>query len=142
MDEAGLASALEELATTTGRLHEIQCTFEPEGEVLIYQREMATHLYRIAQEATSNAVRHGHATVVTIRLAIAENQVTLTIRDNGRGIPAPELPSTGMGLRSMRYRAGALHGSIDISALPTGGTKVCCRAPLPANPISNSIHAS
>jgi signal transduction histidine kinase len=142
MDEAGLASALEELAANTCRLHEIECAFEPEGEVLIARREMATHLYRIAQEATSNAVRHGHATAVSIYLAIDESEVILTVEDNGIGILSPESPSQGMGVRSMRYRAGVLNGSIEISALPAGGTRLCCRAPLstPANP--DSIHAS
>ena len=142
MDEAGLASALEELADTTSSLHEIECTFEPEGEVLIAHREMALHLYRIAQEAASNAVRHGHAIVVSIRLAIDEGQVILSIHDNGIGIPASaDLPNQGMGLRSMRYRAGILNGSIEISTEPEGGACVCCRVPLPllANP--DSIHA-
>jgi len=142
MDEAGLASALEDLAANTRRLHEIECTFEPEGEVMIDHREIATHLYRIAQEATSNAVRHGHATVVSIRLALCESHVILTVRDNGIGIRSVKCPCPGMGLRSMRYRAGILDGSIEISSLPEGGTRVCCRVPLrtPANP--GSIHAS
>ena len=141
MDEAGLASALEDLAATTRRLHEIDCSFDPEGEVLIRNREMATHLYRIAQEAISNAVRHGRATVVSIHLAIEKDHVILAIQDDGVGIRLSESPCPGMGLRSMRYRANFLNGSIEISATPEGGTRVCCQAPLttPANP--DSIHA-
>jgi signal transduction histidine kinase len=140
MDEAGLASALDDLAANTRALHEIQCEFEPDGEVLISHREMATHLYRIAQEATSNAVRHGHAKSVAIRLGINDGHVTLTIQDDGVGIHSMESPNSGMGLRSMRYRAGILNGSIDICALPEGGTRVCCRVPTAANP--DSIHAN
>jgi signal transduction histidine kinase len=137
MDEAGLASALEDLAANTRRLHEIVCTFEPDGEVLITNREMATHLYRIAQEAISNAVRHGHASVVSIRLAIDARDVQLTIEDDGVGISSNIAATSGMGLRSMRYRAGVLDGSVEIGALPGAGTRVRCRAPLQ---IPNSIH--
>jgi signal transduction histidine kinase len=142
VDEAGLSSALEDLAANTRRLHEVDCAFEPEGEVLIPRREMAIHLYRIAQEATSNAVRHGHAGAVSIRLAIDAGHVLLTIQDDGIGIGPSEAPSSGMGLRSMRYRAGILNGTVDISALPEAGTRVCCRAPLSATANPGSIHAS
>jgi signal transduction histidine kinase len=142
MDEAGLASALEDLAVNTRRLHEIECDFHPEGEVLINHREMSVHLYRIAQEAISNAVRHGIAAKVSIALAIREGHVILSIEDNGIGIGPVESPSTGMGLRSMRYRAGVLDGTIEISALPEGGTRVRCRAPLPTPANPDSIHAN
>ena len=108
---------------------------------MIGDRDTAVHLYRIAQEATSNAIRHGHATVVFIRLAIDGNQVILTIQDNGIGIRSTESPTSGMGLRSMRYRAGILNGSIDIAAMPEGGTRVCCRTPLPVVANSDSLYA-
>jgi signal transduction histidine kinase len=142
MDEAGLASALEDLAATTRRLHNIDCTFQPEGEVLIANREMAIHLYRIAQEAIFNAVRHGRAQVVSIQLALEEGHVILAIDDDGVGIGFADAQVSGMGLRSMRYRASILDGKIDISPLPGAGTRVCCRAPLPAAANPDSIHAS
>ncbi len=139
MDEAGLASALEELAANTRRLHNINCAFEPEGEILIPKGEMAIHLYRIAQEAASNAVRHGHAEAVFIRLALDEGEVVLTIEDDGIGIGNPESLGSGMGLRSMRYRAGVIEGQMDIVALPGAGTRVCCRAPLVNPALSKTI---
>jgi signal transduction histidine kinase len=143
MDEAGLASALEDLAANTRRLHDIDCTFESEGEVLINNREMAIHLYRIAQEATSNAVRHGHAGVVSIRLAVDASHVLLTIQDDGVGIGSVESPGSGMGLRSMRYRAGVLDGTVEIAPLPEAGTRVRCRAPMRSSPAApDSIHAT
>ena len=141
MDEAGLVSALDELAASTSRLHGIDCIFEQEGEVLINNREMAIHLYRIAQEAASNAVRHGHATKVSIQLAIDGGDAVLAVEDDGIGFGAIKTPGSGMGLRSMRYRAGALNGSMEITALREGGTRVCCRAPLPASTNPDSIHA-
>jgi signal transduction histidine kinase len=142
MDEAGLSSALDELAANTRRLHEIDCQYEPDGEVLINQRDMAVHLYRIAQEAISNAVRHGHADKVTIGLAIRDHMVILTIRDNGSGIDPTDNPRSGMGLRSMRYRAGVLDGTIDITAAPGGGTLVRCTTPLTNRINPDSIHAN
>ena len=108
---------------------------------MISDRETATHLYRIAQEAISNAVRHGHATSVLIRLAIDSGEVVLSVRDNGLGFKPSAGACTGMGMRSMRYRTNLLNGSIDISAEPEGGALVCCRAPHPPA-ASNSVHAS
>jgi len=142
MDEAGLASALEELAATTRRLYEIECAYEQEGEVLIPGRDAATHLYRIAQEAISNAVHHGHAGRVSIHLALRGERVFLTIEDDGIGIPQPEPQGQGMGLRSMRYRASVLGGSLEIAPMPDGGTRVSCRAPFPTPADAGSIHAN
>ena len=64
VDEAGLTSGLEELAVNTVKLHGIYCRFHSDGEILVRNRQMAIHLYRIAQEATANAIRHGKATSV------------------------------------------------------------------------------
>ncbi|MGA3172642.1 MAG: sensor histidine kinase [Chthoniobacteraceae bacterium] len=139
MDEAGLVSALEELAATMRRHQAINCKFESAGEVMISDREAAIHLYRIAQEATSNAVRHGLATNVLIRLAVEEGEIVLTIRDNGSGIGEAAGSKNGMGLRSMRYRADVLNGNLEVSALAEGGTCVQCRAPLG---VKDSIHAN
>jgi signal transduction histidine kinase len=141
MDENGLSSALEDLATNSSRLHEINCSFESGGDACITNRDIATHLYRIAQEATSNAVRHGHASAVSIQLALDATQVILTVEDNGVGMDSNQPAGTGMGLRSMRYRAGVLHGTMEISPVPTGGTRVCCRAPLSTTANPDSIHA-
>jgi signal transduction histidine kinase len=140
MDEAGLASALEDLAANTQRLQDVNCTFESEGDVLIANRDIATHLYRIAQEATSNAIRHGRAKVVAIRLTVNAGQIALTIEDNGIGIQSSDSHRSGMGLRSMRYRAGVLDGTIEISPLPGSGTRVCCHAPLPTTVNPDCVH--
>lgn len=142
MGEAGFVSALDELAVKTCKLYGIDCTLESEGEVPVADREMATHLYRIAQEAVSNAVRHGHATAISIRLAIEEGDVALTVNDNGVGIQTTAETFPGMGLRSMRYRADLLNGTVEVSALPEGGTCVQCRVPSSIVGKPQSIHAS
>ena len=68
--------------------------------------------------------------------------MALSVEDNGAGIKTTDSPVSGMGLRSMRYRASILNGSIEISAMAGGGTRLCCRAPLTAPADSDSIYAS
>jgi signal transduction histidine kinase len=142
MEDDGLVFALDELAASTSRIHEVACSFESEDGSRIADCEVATHLYRIAQEATSNAVRHGHATEISIRLKVEGDQITLAIRDNGIGIREESRGSTGMGLRSMRYRAGVLNGMIEISAPREGGTLVSFRAPLIASAKPEHVYAA
>jgi two-component system, LuxR family, sensor kinase FixL len=91
----------------------------------------ATHLYRIAQEAITNAVKHGKATRIDIRCAIAQGFLELTVADDGTGIPADAMESDGLGLHIMNYRARAIGGDLSVVACPNGGTLVRCQAPLP-----------
>jgi signal transduction histidine kinase len=144
MEDDGLVLALDELAANMRRIHEIDCDFDTEGESRVPDCEVATHLYLIAQEATSNALRHGQATSISIRLRVDDNEIRLSIRDNGVGIQDAAGSTTGMGLRSMRYRAGVLNGTIDITSAGEGGTEVCCRAPLTVGVPAPSapVHAS
>jgi len=143
MEDDGLVLALDELAANTRRIHEIDCDFDTEGEIRVPDCEIATHLYLIAHESTSNALRHGHATSISIRLRVDANEIRLSIRDNGIGIHDAAASTTGMGLRSMRYRAGVLNGALDITSVRGNGTEVCCRAPLTAAPAPPApVHAS
>jgi PAS domain S-box-containing protein len=90
----------------------------------------ATHLYLIAQEAILNAVKHGHAQAVIVSLRVANQVISLTIADNGSGLPKPPSPASGMGLKIMEYRAGMIGGSIQIKNRKNGGTRVRCLCPL------------
>jgi signal transduction histidine kinase len=74
----------------------------------------ASHLYRIAQEALTNAARHGRATLVDIFLAATATAFSLRITDNGQGIVHGAQPSTGMGLKNMKYRADMIGAKFDI----------------------------
>ena len=80
-----LESALDELAASMRRLLNIECEFESVKQVPIYDNEVATHLYRITQEALNNATRHGLATKVMIAITEESGIVTLSIGDNGKG---------------------------------------------------------
>ena len=129
LDAKGLAAALRRFASNAERLFGIRCTFEEVGSALLHDNTAATHLYRIAQEAVSNAVKHGRASNVTVRLASGEDQIRIRIEDNGIGFP-DELPEhRGMGVRIMQHRARMVGGSLEIRRATSGGTIVVCTVP-------------
>jgi signal transduction histidine kinase len=128
----GLGTALSELAAHTRDVFGIACRLRGQELVRISDREAATHLYRIAQEAVNNAIRHGHARRVAISLSLRRGQVGLRITDNGIGIGALSPRRKGLGLRVMQYRAGLLQGALSVTRRPNGGTEVRCVAPVSA----------
>jgi signal transduction histidine kinase len=140
MAGAGLALALEELASTTSRLTGMSVSCYETGDTQVEDPEDAMHLYRIAQEALNNAAKHGGARKVTIILNKSESSLRLAVADDGKGMaPSPD-GAHGMGLDSMRYRARALRGELKIDSSPGEGTIVSCeipnRPPRPATPAS------
>ncbi len=121
----GLMSALERLAVEMEDLFDVRCHFQCPEPILIRDNTSATHLYHIAQEASNNAIKHGHATQITINLATARGKVELTIEDDGVGLP--ETPSgTGMGLHIMNYRAKTIGATIEVERGSMRGTRVVC----------------
>jgi signal transduction histidine kinase len=130
LDQAGLMSALQELATNSSRFFDIECRFECPEPILVEDNATGAHLYRIAQEALSNAVRHGQAKEVIISLTHEPHQLGLTISDNGIGLkPAAAAESTGMGLHIMHYRSRMIGATLRVESLPEGGTRVRCTLP-------------
>ncbi|MBL9133250.1 MAG: sensor histidine kinase [Verrucomicrobiaceae bacterium] len=134
VDRTGLSPALQDLAATTSRLTGVTITVRELADVQIDHPDTAMHLYRIAQEAVANAVRHGGAQNITINLLISGSSLELRVNDDGRGMP-PHSTTTrttqgGMGLRTMRYRAEMLGARLDILPRNGGGTCVSCRLPL------------
>jgi len=120
----GLFTALADFAEATTQDSTVTCDFESHGQDLLVEHETATHLYRIVQEAVTNAVKAG-ADHVTISLDIDDNQVELRIRDNGIGISTTARNSQGMGLKTMQYRAGLLGGTLSIGAMKKGTLVTC-----------------
>ncbi|HWQ92783.1 MAG TPA: PAS domain S-box protein [Clostridia bacterium] len=130
LESEGLGSALQELAHTAESLFSIRCRFECEMAAPVRDSRLAIQLYRIAQEAVSNAVKHGKAREVVIRLLTDRDRLVLQVRDYGLGFPK-ELPSNrGMGLRIMQYRAGILAGVLVFENPPEGGGMVVCSVPI------------
>jgi len=89
-------------------------------------KAVSLHLYYIAQEAVSNAIRHGQATRVTVDLTRSGDRLLLAIQDNGRGFPAPARSAIGMGIRIMRYRARMIGATLELRSQPAAGTKITC----------------
>lgn len=127
MRAEGLMNGLRDFAHRAQQVMGIACRFEPAQPVLIHDSAAASHLYRIAQEATNNAVKHGRASRVEIGLATDGDRVTLTIEDDGTGLPEGIDPNKGMGLRIMTYRARMIGGQLTVRRRdPSGGTIVAC----------------
>jgi signal transduction histidine kinase len=126
VDSEGLPAALAELARNVSGMHNIECSFASVGDVRIYDNTVATHLFRVAQEAVSNAVRHAEPNHISISLRPADGGVVLRIRDDGKGFGKSPVNSTGMGLRIMRHRASLIHGQLAVEPLGERGTEVRC----------------
>jgi signal transduction histidine kinase len=126
MNEDGLLVALDELVSTTNRLRQISVQLCVHGEIKIREPQVGMHLFRIAQEALSNAGKHARASHVRVDLATVDHTITLTVTDDGRGLPALPSATKGLGLQTMNYRARSLGGTLDICRVPEGGTMVRC----------------
>lgn len=131
-DAHGLMSALTRYADEIQDLFRIQCRFECDEPVLIYDVNLATHLYHIAREAVNNAIKHGRPKHVVIALSAANGEGSLTVTDDGEGISAIPANNAGMGLNIMRYRANMIGGSLNLGRSATGGTTLVCVFPLDA----------
>ncbi len=127
----GLVSALHDLAARMTSLFHIDCQFDCPNAVQMADNTAATHLYRIAQEAVSNAVKHGHARQARISLSSDAETLTLTVQDDGCGISGLDPQRQGMGLRIMHYRAGMIGAKVSIANQTSGGTCVTCTLPVP-----------
>jgi PAS domain S-box-containing protein len=136
-----LAVALEGLALNVLQLFRVSCTFESEGPVPRLAQEVAAHLFRIAQEAVSNAVAHGRADRIEISLGGTDGDGLLSVRDNGVGLPDEAHQGRGIGLHTMAYRARLIRGSLDVRRLVPRGTAVTCVFPLPEAPGHTLDHA-
>ncbi len=137
----GLVAALQALAARATERYGIPVTFEARNaECLPFEETAATHLYRIAQEALTNALRHSLATAVTIVLSTSAGEVQLQVTDNGRGFSSAALEkSDGLGLKIMRYRAQMLSGNLAIGNGVGGGATVRCACPLDRSAESASV---
>lgn len=129
LEPEGLMLALQELASQTEKTFEISCRFECPEAALLEDAAAAAHLYRIAQEAVHNALRHGKAKLIVIRLRLQDGRLELTVKDNGSGFQPPAARRQGMGLRVMQYRAGMVNGSLTVRRDPDGGASVVCSLP-------------
>lgn len=124
----GLATALAELAAKVESIFHVACLFRCQTPVSLEDAAAPTHLYRIAQEAINNAIKHGRAQLITIDLMAVKDLVLLAVEDDGVGIPEvpPAGSGQGMGLHVMNHRAKMIGATLTIERGRRGGTLVTC----------------
>lgn len=125
-----LQVGLTELAARTRGLGRVECEFDCPDPVLIADPVVTGHLYRIAQEAVNNGLKHARARAITLSLRRAGGRVVLEIADDGVGLP--EQPTSGVGLGLLRYRASVIGAQLDLRSRPGAGVVITCSCPIPA----------
>jgi signal transduction histidine kinase len=122
-------AALDGLARHAAEMFKISCRFNAEGSLPPLDSTIASQLYKIAQEAVTNAIKHAKAKTVSISLANSSGEIILTVHNDGLPFPNLKGPATGMGLRIMNYRASLIGASLDIEGAGPRGTRVICSVP-------------
>ena len=127
LDSKDISFALRQLAARVKSLFHISCQFTCKKTLVVKRPDVAINIYRIVQEAVTNAIKHGKADSISINLKSSKNRITFTIRDNGTGLAADYEETEGMGLRIMKYRASMIGASLNIrSGTKSPGTLVTC----------------
>lgn len=127
--EENLITALRDLASSTKDIYKVSCDFRYDQSLSLYNKASITPLYRIAQEAVSNAVKHGKPEHIEIALSREDDSIKLIISDNGTGINDNQQSNAGMGLKTMNYRAQIIGGSLNIDSDRNRGTQITCILP-------------
>lgn len=125
----GLATGLQEYAVSTSKLFRVPFRFRTRGDVVFRNEQLATHLYRIVQEAVANALRHGRAKSIEISLEGRKQAIILSVKDDGVGFSPTDLSETGMGMRTMQFRAEIIGAHLKVNSTPGKGTVVSCIVP-------------
>jgi signal transduction histidine kinase len=139
MQTGGVTDVFQELATTVSGRFKVDCRFECQQPVPVRDANVATHLLRIAQEAVSNAIRHGKARHINICLNSDDDELELTITDDGGGLPENARNGNGLGLRLMAYRAEMIGATFSVERLPAQGTRVTCKRASGSEPKQNHV---
>ncbi len=133
--DTGFLTNLEMLVSSTEQLFRVPCAFECHEPLFVKNGAVAIHLYRIAQEALHNAVKHSCASKVIVSVELHDNLVVVTIKDDGVGLPESEAriheseSGGGLGMHTMHYRAKIIGATIEFQTGPGCGTRVICRVP-------------
>jgi signal transduction histidine kinase len=130
MRELTLVDALRRLAEHAEKAFEISCRFKAEGRIPKLEANAVSQLCKIAQEAVTNAIKHGKAKKVGINLSNGSDRLILTVQNDGKPFPDLSSRSTGMGLRIMNYRASLIGASLEVKGTGGKGTRVTCSVPV------------
>lgn len=126
MEQAGLAQALQELAGNTDVLPEVDCIYVHDGSTDVREHEKKLQLYRIAQEATNNALKHGDPSYIKIALKTDGPALRLEVEDDGTGFDVDAVTEDSLGLHSMHYRARSIGAALDVQSELGHGTTIRC----------------
>jgi signal transduction histidine kinase len=126
LDSEGLADALADLVRRTNEIGRLHCRFQLLAPVVIDDNAVAGHLFRIAQEALNNAMKHSQADEISISLSQTGETTRLEVADNGRGLPKAARAGAGIGLQVMRHRANVIRAALTVESAPGKGVKVIC----------------
>ena len=130
LEGEGLGGALLELCRNTAELYQIECEFKNHVQTPSIGSTAAMHLYRIAQEAVMNAIKHGHVSQVVVDLSIENGTLIVRVNDDGIGLHDLVPVDRGLGLRIMASRAGMIGAHFSAENNSAGGTMVTCELPL------------
>ena len=142
LDADGLLSALRQLATTTQAMHDVRVSVQEGSSCTLRDHRIATNLYRIAQEAVTNSVKHADAQTIAIRIQTNSGLTTLRVSDDGRGIEDTGTDRDGVGLRIMNYRARSIGATLTVASQAHGGTMVTCVVREALHSVRTPGHAS
>ena len=134
MESDGLMNALSHLASHIHTPGKLDCQFDCPAPVTLEDPHSFLHLYRIAQESVSNAIKHSRTTRIQIHLGHDQGALLLQVRDWGRGLPEQIMQKPGMGIKGMLHRAAAIGASLEIESKPGEGATITCRVPLNSPP--------
>jgi len=129
LEKNGLVGAIQALATKLHHQFGVPCIFRKSNGIQIKDATKTIHLYRIVQEAVTNALRHGNASLVLIQLSRQNEEVALVVENDGPVIRPTETLFNGMGCQIMKNRASMIGGVLQIMALHKGGCRVTCSGP-------------
>jgi len=119
--------AIEKLVASLKQIYDVSCTLKYERDLTVDNDIIANNLYFIVQESTVNAIKHASAKNISISISSEKDWISLTVSDDGIGIPERGDRKKGLGLQIMNYRASIIGAFIEIKAVETGGTEVTCR---------------
>jgi len=127
---SGLKDVLRDLAAQACEATGLKCHFKSARGVRVPDDTVALHLYRVAQEAVTNAVKHSGAQNILISLDRDSDHICVSVQDDGKGFEPAKRRKKGLGLHMMRYRANALGGELKVERRRTGGMEITCSIPL------------
>jgi signal transduction histidine kinase len=124
VDAGNLSDSLTEMVRRMGSGN-VSCSFECPAGLDLTDSVIANHLFRIAQEAVNNALKHGKAKMVKVRLVSSDDSIVLKVQDDGIGL-SEDTSGTGIGLKIMRHRSNVIGASLEVASVPGRGVTITC----------------